>query len=304
MKSGENCRLEMVSAKRIRRMPEFKTDTSPKRIGKIRDFARERGFCLPVILSESSGCMPLLAGAASFEICLEEKMAKIPAVIVQTADDADSLMFALQSAQLDDSPGAIAVSVALVQMIDVHGVPRKHIAESLGKSPAWMNRMESLSRKLNATVQSLVTQGHVSARSAQEIARLPDDVQTPFAIAAGNAFLSKENITYLVNRYLDGDVSEEERSRIIHTPTLTLPNERKKRGRTSRDCSDSARLSRAVARCMDDVLYLSRLLNRIDRDETTVHMSDVTALSDSLSALSRQILAVFYPGKNTDGDGS
>jgi hypothetical protein len=39
-------------------------------------------------------------------------------------------MFALQSADLDEPPDAIAVSAAVVQLIDTHGVARKRIAET------------------------------------------------------------------------------------------------------------------------------------------------------------------------------
>jgi len=242
--------------------------------------------------------MTLLAGAATYEACLEDKADNMPAVIVQSEGEADDLMFALESADLDDPPNAVTVASAIVQLIDTHNVTRKHISEALGKSPAWINKMESLSRKLVATVQKMVMEGKISSRSAQEIARLPDNVQTPFAVSAAFEFLNKENVTYLVNRYLNEDTSAQERDRIIRTPKLALPNERKKRGRIGRDISDSARLARAIARCMDDASYFSGLLERIDIQDVSVCLADVTTLSDSLAALYLRVRTFFYPGKN------
>jgi ParB-like chromosome segregation protein Spo0J len=265
-------------------------DVSPKKLGKVLKFSKSHGYYRPVTLS---GNMSLIAGAATFGACLENKEAHVPAVVIQTDGDAENILIALQSATLDEAPNAVAVSTAIVQLIDKHGVTRKNISQALGKSRAWLNKMENLSRKLNTEVQRLVTEGQISPRAAQEIALLPDEAQTPFAISACNDFLNKQNVAYLVSRFLNEDTGAEERDRIIHTPKLALPNGLKSRPRTGRDNSDSARLSRAVAICLDDVSYLSRLLDRIDIDETAIRMSDMTALSDALAALGIQICGLF-----------
>ena len=304
MEGRASCRLELVPAQLIKRMPGIALGATKKGIGKARDISRERGYYRPVVLSDAQGCMTLLAGEAAFEACLEDKAAKIPAVIVKTDGEADGLMFALQSAGLDEPLGAVAVSAAVVRLIDLHGVTRKHIAESLNKSPSWINRMENLGRKLNPAVREMVSKGHTQARSAQEIARLPDGVQAQFAVSAANGFLSKENVAYLVNRYLNEDTGSEERERIIRTPRLVLPGDCKNRSRVGRDNSDSARLSRAVARCLDGVASLSGLLGRIDIDSAAVRMSDVIALRDSLAALLRQMQGVFCPGGKWGGGGA
>ena len=156
--------------------------------------------------------------------------------------------------------------------------------------------MESLSRRLHDTVQQLVAEGQILPRTAQEIARLPKDVQLTFAMSVSSDFLSKENVIYLVNRYLDEGVDNEERDRIIRSPALALPNEIKSRRRKSWYLSDSTRLSRAMARCLDDAAYLSRLLDRIDVNETAFNMSDIIALTDSLDVLRRKMKRMFLPG--------
>jgi len=289
-------RLDMVSSGQIKRMTGLKTDAPKKRVEKARDFVKKRGCCMPVVVSDSDGLFTLLAGAATFNACLEEKKAKIPAFIVQTENDADSLLFALQSAEIAEPSDAMFASAAIVQLIDAHSVSRKHIAELLGKSAAWVNRMERLSRKLNGAVQGLVAEGHISSRLAQEIARLPDDAQAAFAVSAGNEFLSKDNAAYLVSRYLDEDTSPEERARIVNAPRTALPDERAGRKWKFVDCSDSARLSRSMARCLDAAAYLSRLLARIDMDTAAIRASDAALLADSLAALCLQLQAIFAPG--------
>jgi len=303
LENNKNCRLELVSTRHIRRMPTFQIGVSRTGVGKIKEFAKKRGHCKPVVLSDSGGCMTLLSGAATFEACLEEKDAKIPAVIVQTEGEADNLMFALQSAELNEPLCPVAAGAAIVRLIDSHSVPRKEIADKLGKSPAWLSKTENLCRKLNAEVQKLVVEGYIPPRSAQEIARLPKDVQMPFAVSSRNNFLNKENVTYLVNRYLNEDISPQERDRIVNSPRLALPNELKYRGKTGRDNSDSARLSRAIARCFDDVAYLKNLLSNINIGDVAVRITDIDALVENLAALQKRLSAVFYPGENENANG-
>jgi hypothetical protein len=297
MENSENYRLEQVPAKLIKRIPGLSLGATKRGVGKAKEISKVRGYYRPVVLSASQqGCMALLAGAATYEACLDDKAAKVPAVIVRTDGGADDLMFALQSADLEEAPSAIAISSAIVQLVDAHGIARKQIAETLGKSPAWITRMENLSRRLNATVQKMVLEGYVQPRAAQEIARLPTGVQAEFAASAASEFLNKDEVMYLVNRYLDVDTGAEERCRIVRTPKLALPPDRPKgRGRIYSDNSDSARLSRAIAGCLDSASRLSALLDKADIGAAAIRVSDATALAEALVALHRQLRA-FTPG--------
>ena len=300
MKADNNCRMELVPARLIKRMPGLESSVSKRGVEKAREFAKKRGFCKPVVLSDSDGCMTLLAGAATFEACLEEKAAKIPAVIVKTQGNADNLIFALQSAGQVETFNAVAAGCAVVQLIDTYGIARKYIALALGKSPAWINGIENLGRKLNASVRQMVAAGHISSRSAQEIARLPDDVQLPFAVSVSNELLSKENVVYLVKRYLHEDTGSEERDRIVRTPKQALGNCLPRRKRRSRDDSDSVCFSRAIARLLDDAAYISNLLDRVDIGDMAIRTSDADALIDTLAALHMRLRIVFHPGEKND----
>ena len=294
----ETCRLELVSARRIKRMSGMQYGSNTKNVEKVREFTKLRGYCRPVVLSDGNGCMTLLSGSATFEACIAEKGSKIPAVIVQTEGEADNLIFSLQSAGLDDSPGAITVSGAIVRLVDEYGVPRKYIANALKRSPAWINRMESLCRRLNITVQAMVTEGRVPPRTAQEIARLPYDIQTPFAISAGNEFLGKDDVKYLVNRYLDEYTGDEERERIIRAPRLALPDGHAFSRRDFKDSSAGSRLLRGIARMLGDAAYLIRLLDDNDIEKDAVRVTDIVALADILGAVLIKLKTVFTPGKN------
>jgi len=297
MQDEKSYKLESINIKRIKRMPGIQIDASQKKIEKIAGFTKKWGQCIPVVLSESNGCMTLLSGAAVFEANLKERISKVPAVIVETDSDADDLLFALQSASLNELPDMIGISTAIVQLIDYHGIARKHIAGSMGKSKAWLAKTESLGRKLNDRVKTMVVQGEIPARTAQEVARLPPDVQTMFAISVSNEFLNKESVVYLVNRYLNKDTCEEERSRIISTPGMALPGDKKSRGVKGRDCSDSARFSHIVGRCLDSCISLLDMFNKINVNEISIRREDASKLAEYLNELSERIRKLVYPGK-------
>jgi len=297
MKPNDGYRLDMIPIGRIKRMPGIKTAAAKSVVEKTRAFAEKHGCYMPVILSDSDGRMTLLSGAATFEACREERMPKVPAVVVQSNGEAGELMFSLQSSELSAPPDAMYVSAAVVRLIDVHEVSRRKIAESLGKSPAWVSRMEGLSRRLSDAVRTLVSDGFISSRAAQEIARLPAEVQVQFAVSAGNEFLSKDDVAYLVNRYLDDSAGAEERDRIIRAPKQALPEAPRKRGARAMDQSVCARLTRAMARCLDNASFLLRFLDNKHIELAAVNAYDAAALSTKLSELSGRLRKIFCPGE-------
>jgi ParB-like chromosome segregation protein Spo0J len=247
--------------------------------------------------------MTLLSGAATFEACLEERMQKVPAVVVRTKGGADELLFSLQSSELSAPPDAMYTSAAVVSLIDDYSMPRRAIAESLGKSPAWVSRMEGL-RKLSDAVRVFVSDGIISSRAAQEIARLPKEAQAPFAVSAGGEYLTKDEITFLVNCYLDASTSLEERGRIVGSPRQALPEAPRGRGAKAMDQSIDARLARAMARCNDCASYLLNLLDSSGAGQAAVNMSDAATLAAALSALADRLGRMICPrGSEADGDG-
>ena len=300
MKNNELYRLESVNIKNIKRIPGVKIDASHGKIEKARKFAENRGNCMPVVLAESKGCMTLLSGAAVFEANLMERKTKIPAVIVKTDGDADNLLFALQSAAMNESPDVIAVSAAIVRLIDSYDVSRKQIAETTGKSSTWIARMESLSRKLNESVREMVIQGQINSRTAHEIARLPSDVQMMFALSVSNEFLNKESVTYLVNRYLNENTCENERNKIVNTPKQALPEDKKASTFRSKDYSDSSRLSQAISICIDVSISLLHILDNIDFKTVSVHHDDTVILLGCLNELITRIQLLVSPGKHKE----
>ena len=295
MEKEKGCSLRMVPTAQIKRMPGIRPGAAKRLVGKTKEFARKRGCYMPVLLSDAGGRMTLLSGSATFEVCLEERAGKVPAVVVRTEGGADELLFSLQSSDLSAPPDAMYVSAAVVSLINDYSMPRRTIVESLGKSPAWVSRMEGM-RKLSGAVRAFVCDGLISSRAAQEIARLPEEAQAPFAVSAGGEYLTKDETAYLVNRYLDPGTSLEERGRIVGSPRQALPEAPRGRGAKAMDQSFGARLARAMARCFDCASYLQNLLEAGGAWQADANMSDAEALAAALYALAGRLRGEPCPG--------
>jgi ParB family chromosome partitioning protein len=71
----------------------------------------------------------------------------------------------------------------------------------LGKSVSWVNKRISLIKRLHPAVRELVTLRRLCPHSAQEIARLPEEVQHAFSIKVVQEGLPKSAVEVLVETY-------------------------------------------------------------------------------------------------------
>jgi len=71
----------------------------------------------------------------------------------------------------------------------------------LGKSASWVNKRVSLITRLHPAVQELVTLRRLCPHSAQEIARLPGEIQHTFSTKVVQEGLPKSAVEILVEAY-------------------------------------------------------------------------------------------------------
>jgi len=79
----------------------------------------------------------------------------------------------------------------------------------------------ALDQNLSVTVKGMVRDGVICPRSAEEIAKLPSEVQSDFAVNAVDCGLNKTEISQLVMRYKNAS-SDDVRMEIIKTPLEAL----------------------------------------------------------------------------------
>ena len=216
---NEACTLK---TRQIVKNPALSLGMSQKDVGKYKKVAAAYGNVAPVIVSApaNSGYL-ILSGSARLEACAQTGINQIPAVMTQVSDEAGQLKLALMLTSIHDEAGALSEGALISRLINGYGIAPRELCNLLGKSKAWVSKRMALDQNLTAAVKGMVTDGTLCPRSAEEVAKLPGEVQAEFAANAVNGRLNKTEICQLVTYYKSTD-SADDKMEVIKSPTTAL----------------------------------------------------------------------------------
>jgi ParB-like chromosome segregation protein Spo0J len=176
----------------------------------------------PVVGATESGKRMLLSGQCELTALRELGAKKIEAIEIGVTGDAGaSAKLSLLLMSLKDGPGALCEGLLLLEAVGA-GVPRSEIQIMLGKSASWISNRLSLVTRLDGNVYEMVRGGLLDPRSAQEVARLPTQVQFAFAEKAVREGLPKSAIEARVAGYNDESCPDAVRTQIMGSPRAAL----------------------------------------------------------------------------------
>lgn len=174
----------------------------PEAFAELVHSIRELGVLQPIVvrpLGERAGqpTFELIMGERRLRASKEAGLAKIPAVIRDTADEnllRDALLENLHRSDLNPLEEASAYQ----QLLEDFGITQDQLAERIGRSrPKITNTIRLL--KLPASVQRKVAAGVLSAGHARAILGLPDEASmTAMAEKVINQGLSVRNVEELI----------------------------------------------------------------------------------------------------------
>jgi len=218
-KKNKACTLKVGQ---IEKNPILTLGTSAKEVEKHARVAKFYGSVAPAIVGHSGGAYRVLAGQAGLEACARQGIREIPAVVTEVSGEAEQMKLALLLSTVRGDGCALSEGAFIDALITRHGVDRRELTVLLKKSKSWISKRQALAIKLSADVKEMVKAGVICARTAEEIAKLPPEVQSSFAgIAAGDS-LSKTNIAQLVKLYRREDTGEALREAILNQPLTVL----------------------------------------------------------------------------------
>jgi len=219
MQMNEACTLK---TRQIIKNPALTLGMSQKDVGKYKKVATAYGNVAPVIVATPvNGEYLILEGSARLEACVQTGIKEIPVVKSRTSEEPEQLKLALMLSSIQDEGGALSEGALISRLINEHGVAPRELANLLGKSKAWVSKRMSLAQNLADGVKGMVTDGTLCPRSAEEVAKLPKDVQAEFAVNAVNSGLNKNEISELVQRYKNAS-SDDAHREIIKLPSEAL----------------------------------------------------------------------------------
>jgi len=219
MKMNEGCTLKTGQ---IKKNPELALGMSQKDVSKYKKVASAYGNVAPVIVAApEKGVHLILAGNARLEACVQAGMGEIPAVVARTSGAAEGMKLSLMLSSIHEEGGAISEGALISRLIEEHKVTPRELVNLLGKSKAWVSKRMSLAQNLTASVKGMVSDGTLCPRSAEEVAKLPEEEQAEFASNIVNSGLNKNEISQLVKWYKNAS-SDAARREAIKYPLNAL----------------------------------------------------------------------------------
>jgi ParB family chromosome partitioning protein len=176
----------------------------------------------PVVGSFADGTRLLLSGECEFLALREIGIKSVDAVTVPITEENEGDKLSLLLSSLRKSPNALSEGLLITQMLKTGGFTQSQLGELLGKSVSWVNKRISLVTRLHPAVRDLVTQRQLCPHSAQEIARLPEEVQHAFSVKAVREGLPKSSVEVLVAAFNAPNCPDAIKEQIVENPRQTM----------------------------------------------------------------------------------
>jgi ParB family chromosome partitioning protein len=278
--------VHTLNVQEIQKNPILTLATSPNIVQKYGKVTSEYGGVLPLIACASKSGYKLLAGQARLEACVQAGLSEIPVVEAQVTGDEEQMKLALLLSVVCGENGALSEAELICRLID-QGVTLKELGKLLGKSKAWLSRRQALANNLSEAVKEMVASDLICARTAEEIAKLPQDEQMEFASNVTKEHLTKAETEWLVRQYRSENTSQTCKEAIIKAPLSVMRSKMSKmRSRCSEKRSDGEKIADAVRFGLHLFEELKTLILATDEDTKECVAGHLSALQGAIAKLS------------------
>ncbi|MCL2853796.1 MAG: hypothetical protein FWE20_12365 [Defluviitaleaceae bacterium] len=260
----------------------------------------------PVVGTTSSGRHIVLSGQSELTAMRELGVRKMDAVGMEMpSGEGGMAKLSLLIMSLQKGPGAICEGMLLQEALE-NGATRVEISAMLGKSASWLSNRLALVTRLDANVYEMVRGGMLEPRSAQEVARLPADVQFKFAETAVRENMPKSAIEALVAGYNDAGCPDDVKGQILRDPREALKRLSDKRravkvGNGLPKSADLQNVTAHIEALKGPLAHLAGLLFNASPFDVSGHMKAIRELAAELGALLAIVSSLVSPGKGGAG---
>jgi ParB-like chromosome segregation protein Spo0J len=206
----------------IQRNPILALGTGEKDVEKHSWVAKAYGNVAPAIVGQSGKAYCVLAGQASLDACAQHGIQEMPVVVAEIGDEAEQMKLALLLSTVRENGCPLSEGAFIDALTRRHGVTRRELMRLLKKSKSWISKRQSLTSRLSETVKERVRDGVICARTAEEIAKMPSDVQVDFAGKVIRDHLNKTQVGQLVSLYMQADEDSALRATIMDAPLAVM----------------------------------------------------------------------------------
>lgn len=177
----------------------------------------------PVVGNFTDGAQLLLSGECEFMALREMGIKSVEAVTVPISQKNEGDKLSLLLSSLKKSPNALSEGLLINEMLKSGIFTQSQLGEQLGKSVSWVSKRVSLVTRLHPAVCDLVTKRQLCPHSAQEIARLPEEVQHNFSVKIVRDGIPKSAVEALVSAFNAPNCPDEIKQQIANNPKKVVP---------------------------------------------------------------------------------
>lgn len=218
-----SCQVKEVEIATIRSNNYLSLTTTEKDVDRCAKAIREYGLMTPLVIRPTvKGGHVVISGECELEALRKIGIKKIEAVVVDCNDntEADKLSLLLSSLRKEQSP--ISEGLMLKNLLQTKNYTQADIAYLVGKSVSWVSKRIALIERLDESVLKLLAAKKLCCHTAQEIARLPQDVQHRFAIKVITDNIPKSAVEKLVVSYNNNKTTKSIKETIADSPKDAL----------------------------------------------------------------------------------
>jgi len=206
----------------LEKNPILALSTGEKDVKKYERVTKAYGNVMPAIVGQNGNAYRVLAGQAGLEACAHNGIQEMPVIVAEISSEAEQMKLALMLSTVREEGGSLSEGTFIDILVTHHGITRRELMTLLNKSKSWISKRHSLVQKLSEPVKGMVKDGVLCARTAEEIAKIPEDLQIVFAGNVVRDGLSKSNVGQLVGLYIREESDSELRKAILDSPLAVL----------------------------------------------------------------------------------
>lgn len=220
---------------------------------------KQYGIIHPPVVRKFEGRYQVLEGECERMVLARMHRSKTPAVVVEGLEEpVEATRLTLLLCALKRSPTALSEGLLLKELCHGGHHSQTEAASLVGRSVSWVNKRLSMAERLAASVVDLVQSGRLCPYAAQEIAKMPEDVQQAFATKVISENLATSVVERLVSTYNRPGAPREVMRAVLDDPRTvlgSLTDAQRARSRKNKENMDPRVISLEKLRSILNMLF-------------------------------------------------
>lgn len=223
---------------------------------------KDYGVLTPLVISRyQDGNHQVVSGECELMALREMEVTVTEAVVVDCQDEVEANKLTLLLSSLKHGPNALSEGILLKKLLQAGNFTQADAAHLTGKSISWVSKRLALTERLETSVVDLVAAKRFSPYIAQEVARLPREIQYDFAVKIIKDSLPRATVEKLVGVYNNPGTGEATKGNIIENPkeaARCLDEFVKLKNKPKPEDPEN------IHRCRSELLFLLRLIGELE----------------------------------------